>query len=73
MIWCDELAFKAASQAKRDELEQMGIRVKAHKTAERCIRCAAEWGAMLGIAHHSVRWMRFFAFSRQHSPDSRLH
>jgi hypothetical protein len=38
VIWCDELAFKAASQAKRDELEQMGIRVKAHKTAERCIR-----------------------------------
>merc|ERR1719161_1888298 len=38
VIWCDELAFKAASQSKRDELEKMGIRVKAHKTAERCIR-----------------------------------
>merc|ERR1719265_2627011 len=32
------MAFKAQSQPKRDELEKMGIRVKAHKTAERCIR-----------------------------------
>jgi hypothetical protein len=32
------MAFKATSHVKRDELEGMGIRVKAHKTAERCIR-----------------------------------
>jgi hypothetical protein len=38
VIWCDEMAFKATSHVKRDELEGMGIRVKAHKTAERCIR-----------------------------------
>jgi len=38
VLWCDEMAFKAISQPKRDELEGMGIRVKAHKTAERCIR-----------------------------------
>merc|ERR1719171_2752787 len=38
LIWCDETAFKSTSLAKKKQLECLGLRVKAHKTAERCIR-----------------------------------
>lgn len=39
LIWCDNRAFKEASAPQRQELEdETGAAVKAHKTAENCIR-----------------------------------
>jgi len=39
LIWCDNRAFKEASAPQRQELEdETGASVKAHKSAENCIR-----------------------------------
>lgn len=39
LIWCDNRAFKEASASQRQQLEgETGIAVKAHKSAENCIR-----------------------------------
>jgi hypothetical protein len=39
LIWCDNRAFKEAAAPQREELEnETGSSVKAHKSAENCIR-----------------------------------
>lgn len=38
VIWCDERAFKAAGAAAKKELEDLGMIIKAYKTAANCIR-----------------------------------